>query len=123
MLDASHSKLPLRRVLRLSYLGLLSMMSAAITPGIQARQVSKNTIRNEPHPWSATASGGNMIASKTRIKDIFFPKILICWYLLLPRFELLTTLACRPRVALFAVWPPRFVLLLGCPIGPTLCSV
>lgn len=46
------------------------MMSAAITPGIQPRQVRIKTIRKEPQPLSTTASGGNMMARITLRRDI-----------------------------------------------------
>lgn len=45
-------------------------MRAAITPGIQPKQVKIKTIKNEPHPLSITASGGNKIESKTLQKLI-----------------------------------------------------
>lgn len=40
-------------------------MSAAITPGIQPKIVSINTISIEPHPLSITDNGGKMIAKIT----------------------------------------------------------
>ncbi len=54
----------------LSYYDLLSIMSAAITPGTQPRQVSNKTIRIEPHPLSYTASGGKIIDRITLKSDI-----------------------------------------------------
>lgn len=41
-------------------------MSAAITPGIQPKQVRISTIRTEPQPLSITDKGGNTIAKSTR---------------------------------------------------------
>ena len=49
---------------------LFSIINAAITPGTHPHNVSRNTIMKEPHPWSITAKGGNMIASITRRQDI-----------------------------------------------------
>lgn len=46
------------------------MISAAMTPGIHPQKVSNNTIKNEPQPLPMTESGGNIIASRTRIKLI-----------------------------------------------------
>ena len=43
-----------------------------MTPGTQPQSVSKKTINNEPHPWSITAKGGKMIASKTLNSDITY---------------------------------------------------
>lgn len=40
-------------------------MSAAITPGIQPKIVSINTIIMEPHPLSITDNGGKIIAKIT----------------------------------------------------------
>ena len=50
---------------------LFIITNAAITPGIQPANVSKNTINTDPHPWSMTASGGNKMASITRNIDIY----------------------------------------------------
>jgi hypothetical protein len=41
------------------------MMMAAITPGTQPKQVNIETMTIDPHPLFRTASGGNIIASKT----------------------------------------------------------
>lgn len=41
------------------------MINAAITPGIQPKQVNIKTIKIEPHPLSSTASGGKIIESIT----------------------------------------------------------
>ena len=49
---------------------MFKIINAAITPGIHPIQVKINTIRNEPHPLSAIANGGNIIANKTLINDI-----------------------------------------------------
>ena len=46
------------------------MISAAITPGIQPKQVRINTIRIEPQPLSYTARGGKIIDRITLISDI-----------------------------------------------------
>jgi hypothetical protein len=54
-----------------AYFGLFKMISAAITPGIQAHRVSMNTINTLPHPLSITARGGKMIERSTRQKLIF----------------------------------------------------
>lgn len=51
---------------------LLSITSAAITPGIQPRQVKINTIIIEPQPLSITASGGKIIERITRHILIMF---------------------------------------------------
>lgn len=40
----------------------MTIISAAMTRGIHPQSVSMNTIRNEPHPLSTTARGGNSIA-------------------------------------------------------------
>ena len=45
-------------------------MRAAITPGIQPKQVRISTIKIEPQPLSYTARGGKMIDSRTLISDI-----------------------------------------------------
>lgn len=47
------------------------MTKAAITPGTQPNNVSIKTIQKLPQPLSATARGGNIIANKTLINDIF----------------------------------------------------
>lgn len=49
---------------------LLRIMSAANTPGTHPISDSRNTITNEPHPWSATARGGKNIANITRRQDM-----------------------------------------------------
>ena len=49
---------------------MFSIINAPITPGIHPHKVRRKTITNEPHPWSITANGGNMIASITRRQDI-----------------------------------------------------
>ena len=46
------------------------MTNAAMTPGTQPQKVKSRTIRNDPQPFPMTASGGKMIASKTRKKLI-----------------------------------------------------
>ncbi len=46
------------------------MTNAAITPGTQAHNVNKKTIRTEPQPLSSTARGGKMIAKITLNNDI-----------------------------------------------------
>lgn len=45
-------------------------MSAAKTPGIQANNVRRNTIKIEPQPLSMTASGGQIIDNNTLKKPI-----------------------------------------------------
>lgn len=49
---------------------LLLIISAAITPGIQPKQVSKKVITIEPQPLSITAKGGNIIHKNTRKQPI-----------------------------------------------------
>ena len=49
---------------------MFNIINAPITPGIQPHKVRRKTIMKEPHPWSITAKGGNMIASITRRQDI-----------------------------------------------------
>jgi|TARA_B110000093_G_scaffold125737_1_gene134541 hypothetical protein len=44
---------------------LLLMMMAAITPGTQPKHVNIVTMTIDPQPLFKTASGGNIIASKT----------------------------------------------------------
>ena len=46
------------------------MTSAAMTPGTHPHKVSRNVMVTEPHPWSTTANGGNMIHRMTRRQDI-----------------------------------------------------
>ena len=46
------------------------MTKAAITPGTQPANVSKNTISTEPHPLSSIDNGGNIIAKSALKKDI-----------------------------------------------------
>lgn len=46
--------------------GLLRIINAAITPGIQPSSVNKNTIMIDPQPLPITASGGKMMAKITR---------------------------------------------------------
>ncbi len=46
-------------------LGLFKITKAAITPGTQPQSHNKNTINTDPHPLSITASGGQIIESKT----------------------------------------------------------
>ncbi len=48
------------------------MINAAITPGTQPHKVSKQTIRNDPHPLSTIDSGGRIIANNTRNRLILF---------------------------------------------------
>ena len=50
---------------------LLTIIRAAITPGIQPKRVSINTSKTEPHPLSITAKGGNITQRITRQIDIF----------------------------------------------------
>lgn len=52
------------------FFGLLSIISAAITPGTQPQIVNMITIIIEPQPLSITANGGNKIESRTRQKLI-----------------------------------------------------
>jgi hypothetical protein len=52
-------------------LGLLLIIKAAITPGIQPKQVKINTISIEPQPLSTTAKGGKIIHKKTLKQPIF----------------------------------------------------
>ena len=52
------------------YSSLFKIINAAITPGIHPKPVRINTIKNDPHPLSATAKGGNIIANKTLNNDI-----------------------------------------------------
>src|SRR5690606_15894898 len=40
-------------------------------PGTQPQRVKSNTIRKEPQPFPITASGGKMMANKTRQKLMF----------------------------------------------------
>jgi hypothetical protein len=40
-------------------------------PGIHPKRVRTKTIKNDPHPLSATAKGGSRIQSKARQKLIF----------------------------------------------------
>jgi len=54
-----------------AYFGLLSIIKAAITPGIQPQRVSRNTITMEPHPFPITAKGGNIMANNT-LKQLIF---------------------------------------------------
>ena len=49
---------------------LLRMTSAAMMPGTQPAKVSRKTISTDPHPRSMTASGGKMMAKRTRRRDI-----------------------------------------------------
>ncbi len=55
---------------------MLFITSAAITPGTQPIKVKIKTIRNDPQPLSTTASGGKIMQSKTRQKDI---RISVLW--------------------------------------------
>lgn len=48
------------------------MTNAAITPGIHPHNVSKNTMRTDPQPWSNTAKGGKMIDKMTLSNDMTF---------------------------------------------------
>lgn len=69
--------------------GLLIIMSAAITPGIQPQMVRIKTIKMDPHPLSITARGGNKIESNTlqilieQIYDYYscyeYPSIRFCY--------------------------------------------
>ena len=81
VLNASHCSCAFESLYRIY--ALLRMMSAAITPGIQPKQVSKNTIRIEPQPWSITARGGNKIAKSTLISDIVSQYLVCCFYVFL----------------------------------------
>lgn len=51
-------------------MGLLIIMSAAITPGIHPHIVKIRTIKIDPHPLSSTAKGGNKIERRTLQKLI-----------------------------------------------------
>lgn len=46
------------------------MIKAPSTPGIHPINVSINTMRKEPHPLSATARGGKIIANITLNTDM-----------------------------------------------------
>ena len=48
------------------------MIKAAITPGTHPQRNNNNVISTEPHPLSMTARGGNIIASITLSKLIYF---------------------------------------------------
>jgi hypothetical protein len=52
-------------------LGLLFIIKAAITPGIQPKQVKIKTIINEPQPLSITAKGGKIIHNITLKMPIY----------------------------------------------------
>jgi hypothetical protein len=52
-------------------LGLLFIIKAAITPGIQPKQVKIKTMINEPQPLSITAKGGKIIQSTTLKQPIY----------------------------------------------------
>jgi hypothetical protein len=55
-------------------LGLLLIIKAAITPGIQPKHVKIKTMIMEPQPLSITAKGGKIIHSitlKMPILDVF----------------------------------------------------
>jgi hypothetical protein len=56
----------------LHYFGLLSIINAAITPGIQPHNVNRKTIIMEPQPLSITDNGGNTTANNTCKHPIFF---------------------------------------------------
>ena len=63
------------------FLGLLIIISAAITPGIQPQIVKIKTIKIDPQPLSITAKGGKRIESSTLqilIIQIYELIILIC---------------------------------------------
>ena len=47
------------------------MIKAAITPGIQPKQVKINTITIDPQPLSTTAKGGKTIHSITLRQPIY----------------------------------------------------
>jgi hypothetical protein len=49
----------------------LLIIKAAITPGIQPKQVKINTIIIDPQPLSITANGGKIMQSKTLKQPIF----------------------------------------------------
>jgi hypothetical protein len=53
------------------FLGLLMIINAAMTPGIQPQIVKIRTINTEPQPLSKTARGGNKIESNTLQKLIW----------------------------------------------------
>jgi len=57
---------------RLYLLGLLRMMSAPITPGIQPQSVRIRIMINEPQPLSMIDKGGNMMAKITLQIDMYF---------------------------------------------------
>jgi hypothetical protein len=44
---------------------LFNITKAAITPGTQPQSHNKNTMKIEPQPLSMTASGGQIIESRT----------------------------------------------------------
>ena len=50
----------------------LTIIKAAITPGIQPHRVRIKTSKSEPQPLSITASGGKIIQRITRQIDIVF---------------------------------------------------
>jgi len=65
------------------YLGLFKITNAPITPGIHPRMVNIKIIKNEPHPLSTTAKGGNTIDKITRqiliLIKFIYTKILISY--------------------------------------------
>lgn len=56
----------------LRFFYFLTIIKAAITPGIQPHRVRINTSKSEPQPLSITASGGKIIQRITRQIDIVF---------------------------------------------------
>jgi hypothetical protein len=56
---------------------LFNITNAAITPGTHPQIVSNKVMMIDPHPWSMTARGGNMIASITLNRLIFMSFITI----------------------------------------------
>ncbi len=69
------------------FLGLFKIIKAPITPGTQAHNVSRKTIKKEPQPLSITAKGGKKIANKTLKKLISV--LVFCNYLTIYPMELL----------------------------------
>ena len=49
---------------------MFNITKAAMMPGTQPHNVSRNTINIDPQPLSMTDKGGNTIANKTLSNDI-----------------------------------------------------
>lgn len=47
-------------------------MRAAMIPGTHPHKVRMKVIRKDPHPLSATAKGGNIMAKITLMQDMIF---------------------------------------------------